>query len=416
MKEIFSFLKDKPARILFFIFIANIFYDDPTLYLYKRIVYSLCIYYAIYEILKFYYLTKADNHSFPLPFFYNVYIPLLILFIIIAVSMDVVNPLLKLTTLFNNPFALLSVTPILLFVIGANSDDMDSVIKVFFFAIITFVIVVALPIFGKVKYYQGYICCNAFIPFYIFANAFKKYRMLAYCLVPIGILFSQLSDYRIIALRILLFFSFYVALVLCKKFAFLKCLIIVVVCFCLYEFVANLQDVLYLFKSIIGVKDFDDDDTRGFLYEEVWGEMSNYDLLIGKGFVGTYFSQYFLMLITDYGQYADHFERFSVEVGFLELILKGGFFWYILYISPLLYTSMKGIFMHYNNNLVYVISIFLLTELLLMFIENIPYFSFQFSMLFFLAGYAIRRIKDDKETTNEKIAGEVESTLEHSTS
>jgi hypothetical protein len=397
MTNYFSFLKDTPAKILFLIFVSNIFYDDPTLYLYKRIVYSLCIYFALWEIIKYYYQSRISMNSFKMPAFYNIYLPLLLAFTIISLSKDFVNPNLKLITLFNNPFSLLSVCPILIFIVGVNTDDIYPIFKVLLFSIITFVLVASLPIFGKLKYYQGYISAYAFVPFFFISNSLKKYQPLAWILLFVGLFFSNLSDYRIIALRILLFMGLYLGFSLCKRFGFLKLLIILTCCFGLYQFLTNLEDILYAFKDIIGVKSFDDDDTRGFLWAEVFSELNGLEYIFGRGFLGTYFSEYFLMILIHYNTLADHYERFSVEVGFLELILKGGFFWYILFITPILYSSIKGIFWHYNNKLVFSISIFLFTELLLMYIENIPYFSFQFSLIFFFAGFAIRQMKKDTD-------------------
>jgi len=392
MLKFLSFLKDDATRILFLIFVANIFYDDPTLFLYKRIIYSICIYYSLYEIIKFYY-TKRNNENFlQLPLYYKVSLPLLLLFVLIALSNDLVNPNLKWITLLNNPYALMSVCPVFLLIIGSNTEDTEAIYKVFMAVIIVFLLVYLLPTAEEVKFYQGYICANAFIPLFFFSTTLNKNKIITYGLIIIGIVFSQISGYRIIALRILLFLSLYLAFTICKRFSILKIFIIAITCFCLYQFIANLPDLLYLFKEITGIKNFDDDDTRGFLWEEIFSELKGSDLVFGRGFLGTYFSEYFLMLLTRYREYADHYERFTVEVGFLQFILKGGFFWYILFITPILYTSLKGIFRYFDDKLTYFISIFLLTELLLMFIENLPYFSFQYSTLYFLTGFAIRRM------------------------
>lgn len=398
MAKSFSFLKDISARIIFVILLANLFYDDPTLYLYKRIGYSICIYYSLWEIFKFYFQVSNSEDGFKMPVFYNLYIPLLVLFVLIALSFDLSNPTLKVTTLINNPFALLSVIPILLFVVGANTDNLDSIFKVLLLSVLLFFIVFTLPIFGKVKYYQGYVCAYAFIPIFFISNTLKKHEFIGWALLAVGLYFSYISDYRIISLRILLFFCLLVSLIIFKRSGILKLLVIGIACFGLHQFLTNMQDILYLFKDLIGVKSFDDDDTRGFLWEEVFGELKGVEYVFGRGFLGTYFSEYFLMMLTKYRTYGDYYERFGVEVGFLQLLLKGGFLWYLLYIAPILYTSIKGIFWHYNDKIVFYISIFLLTELFLMFIENIPYFSFQFSLLFFFAGFAIRKMR-----TNETI-------------
>jgi len=396
MKQ-FSFLKDVSAKILFLIFLANFFYDDPTLYLYKRVLFSVFIYYAMYEIFNVYSASTAGVNSFRMPVFYNLYIPLLILFVLISLSKDLVNPNLKWITLLNNPYSLLSVCSIFLFVVGANMEDIEPIYKVLQFVLFVFVLVVLLPVFGKLKYYQGYICANAFIPFFFISLILKRYILFSWFLLLVGLYFSNLSDYRIIAMRILLYIGLYVGFSICKKVGALKLIVIAVACFCLYHFIVNLGDILYVFKDLIGVKSFDDVDTRGFLWTEVWGDLQGSEFIFGKGFLGTYFSEYFLMILIHYQTYADHYERFSVEVGFLQLLLKGGFFWYFLYIAPVVYSFIKGIFWYSDNKTVFSISVFLFTELLLMFIENNPYFSFQYSLIFLFAGYSLKLMKKDDD-------------------
>ena len=294
MMKQFLFLKDPAAKILFLIFVANIFYDDPTLYLYKRLVYSVCIYFAIWELGKYYLKSRVNAEFFKMPLFYNVYVPLLILLVIIALSKDLVNPNLKWITLLNNPFCLLSICPIFLFVVGVNTTNIDDVFKVLIAAVIVFILVASLPIFGKVKYYQGYICAYAFVPFLFIADYLNRYKYIGWLLLLVGILFSNISDYRIIALRILLFVSLYIGLFIFKKFGFIKFLILMICSFGLYQFIANLEDVLYLFKSIIGVQSFDDDDTRGFLWTELFGDLNGLEYIFGKGFLGTYLATTFL--------------------------------------------------------------------------------------------------------------------------
>ena len=111
MIEKLSFLKDTPAKIMLLIFLANFFYDDPTLYLYKRVLFSILIYYAIWEIGKLYFESTSSLNPIKMPAFYNIYVPLLIAFVFISLSKDLTNPNLKWITLLNNPYSLLSVGP-----------------------------------------------------------------------------------------------------------------------------------------------------------------------------------------------------------------------------------------------------------------------------------------------------------------
>ncbi|WP_221394605.1 hypothetical protein [Dyadobacter sp. NIV53] len=152
----------------------------------------------------------------------------------------------------------------------------------------------------------------------------------------------------------------------------------------------NLEDVLNIFKSIIGRNDFEGADTRSFLYQELFADFKGYEFILGRGFLGTYFSDYFLMLMQNLDDTGDFYQRFGIEVGFLQLILKGGFVFYFLYTLPLWYVAIQGIFWHSEMKIPFYIGIYVLVELLLMFFENIPYFSFQFSILFLFAGFAYR--------------------------
>lgn len=392
-----SILNNQVGRILLFVFVANIFYDDPSFFLYKRIIYAIFIYVSVAEIVYFLFSknTTTIGESHEMPFYSKYYIPCLILFISITLLRDLLNPNLNFVTLFNNPFALLSTMPILMFSIGVRTKDLSYMRSLFYVVLFSFFLVSIFPYFGKVKFYQGYICACTFIPIYILSVKNDKHNYFFILIIIVSsLIYSQLSDYRIIALRVLLFASLYLSMILIKKSSILKLFILLSVCFFLYHFIANLADLLEIFKSISGVKDFDDDDTRLFLFEELFSELNTYEYLIGRGFLGTYYSEYFFMILTQGVANGDHYERYSIEVGSLELILKGGFFWYILYTGPLFYSALKGLFSHYKDPMIYAISIFIITELLLMFIEVIPYFNIQFTLMFFMAGYSLGKMYD----------------------
>ena len=66
-------------------------------------------------------------------------------------------------------------------------------------------------------------------------------------------------------------------------------------------------------------------DTRSFIIEEVSADFGLKDWLVGRGALGTYFSPYFLYikLHTPFAG-GDYFERSSIEIGYLHLVLKGG--------------------------------------------------------------------------------------------
>jgi hypothetical protein len=89
------------------------------------------------------------------------------------------------------------------------------------------------------------------------------------------------------------------------------------------------QELLLYIGSYFSI---DETDNRSFLYLEMFSELNIIEVLTGRGLMGTYFSQYFLDI-----KYFSQVDRFSVEVGLLQYILKLGLIAYIfvLYISLL---------------------------------------------------------------------------------
>ena len=57
-----------------------------------------------------------------------------------------------------------------------QTEDINPILDLLKFVVFVFLLVVLLPVFGKVKYYQGYICANAFIPFYFISTSLKLAR------------------------------------------------------------------------------------------------------------------------------------------------------------------------------------------------------------------------------------------------
>lgn len=389
-----EFLKNRPARLLFFIFIANFFYDDPSLYLYKRILYVIFICWATWDLVRMYQLAKTPGEQYvALPAFYKYYIPLLLLLVIGMLIRDFQNPNLKLMTLFQNPYALLMIAPIFIFFAGENADNDQLLFDMMIMVSVIFLGLFSLPFAGKLKFYQGFIASLVVLPMFVLSLQLKRAMPYVIFLIIASFYFSSISDYRIVTLRILAFFSLFFSLHAIRKFGLAKGIVIGVACFLLWQFITNLENFLSFFKSIVGAKQFDDDDTRDFLWEELFNDLNGIEILVGRGFLGTYFSPYFLDRLIRDGLYEDHFDRYLVEVGFLQLILKGGVLYYILYIYPLVKECFGAIFTGFRDPFVFNIGIYILTELMLMFIENIPYYGFQFGLMFFMAGIAYRKTK-----------------------
>ncbi|HVS97234.1 MAG TPA: hypothetical protein VHE54_12155 [Puia sp.] len=390
--------------LLGFVLVATIFFDDPHLYYYKRVIYLIFMLLSVYELYLFYFTRPPEESDIPAPSWYPVWAWLFLLFTGYNLIVDLRNPGFSLVTQLNHPLAALMVVPVLAFKVGYQTSDIQPFVRFLFGTCLLFCFFFVVPIQGTNIYTQGLTCCYAVLPLAIFAIDGKKYRPFIVVLVILSILYSQVSESRTIVLRILLFFGLFFAMGFVKRWTPLKLVVIAVTGFFIYQFLAHLQDWLELFKSFVHVKNFDDEDTRTFLYNELFGDMNTRDLIFGRGFQGNYFSPYFLwQQARNHDFSGDFYYRFSIEVGFLECLLKGGFILFFLFITPWVSAIYRGLFSRHNSRVAYLIAIYILCELLILFVENIPSYHFQFFLIFFLAGYCCREVTVHQSPVNENI-------------
>ena len=126
-------------------------------------------------------------------------------------------------------------------------------------------------------------------------------------------------------------------------------------------------------------------DTRSFIYFEFFNQLNTKELFLGKGVLGTYYSDYFY-LYRDVG--GDHFDRISVEIGFLHYILKGGILYFIIYYLFLGFISLKK----YQSNYLSSIGLFISVFLSLLFIENQPFFSIKMILIWILVSFCASKL------------------------
>ena len=141
-------------------------------------------------------------------------------------------------------------------------------------------------------------------------------------------------------------------------------------------------------------------DTRTFLFKETFFQLEkNNNLLLGLGALGNYYSEYFFNLMLYFPSVeADFYIRSKVEVGFLQMLLKGGFV-YILIITIIyvfLIFKSKLTKNSYTNNLTYIS----FSNFFFMGIENIPAFNYLNCLIWITLGislcYSIQ-LKNDQE-------------------
>jgi hypothetical protein len=370
--------------------IATVFFDDPHLYYYKRVIYVIFMLFSLWQLYLFFF-RRPQEEDMAMPAFYKPWLALFGAFVLYNITVDLFNPHFSLITELNHPYAALVVVPVLAFPVGFQLKDERTLFRFLVGTGILFCVFFVLPIKGQNIYTQGLACAYVVIPLCIFAILYKRYRLFALALIVLSFVYSQESTSRTVVLRLLLFFGLLIALSSVKKWRPLKFLVILLVAWCLYQFLTNLEGSLELFKSVAHIKNFDDEDTRTFLYNELMADVSVKDMLVGRGFQGSYFSPYFLSIqLGNHDFSGDSYYRFSVEVGFLECLLKGGVVFFLLYVTPMVAAIYRGLFTRHNSRLAFMLSVYILCEFLILFVENIPSYHFQFFVIFLLAGYTCR--------------------------
>ena len=140
-------------------------------------------------------------------------------------------------------------------------------------------------------------------------------------------------------------------------------------------------------------------NTRTFLFVELFADMSYSELIVGRGSLGRYYSPYF----AEWNKHhtgGDSEMRSVSEVGYLEMILKGGFMIMGLYLLFLIPASFLGIFA--SKNIITRMSGYLiLAYLLLWTVSYYPIYSAEYLILWMAAGTAVS--KRLRRLTNEDL-------------
>lgn len=237
-----------------------------------------------------------------------------------------------------------------------------------------------------------------------FSNNKRRIWIILGISISIIVFFSE--GYRSGVLRILL--ALFCVLIVYQKIKIIKIIFIFILfLFPLFIFYDVLNNSPNIFQ-IISQYTINDDrnlfvDTRTFLFTETYNELKkNNDLILGLGSMGSYLSEYFLYLLTS-NNYAsgDFYIRSKVEVGFLQMLLKGGIF-YIILISLIYFYLAKNL-TKLKNTYIKNLSYICISNYFFMSIENIPAFNFLNALIWIILGVCLNNIlqnKDNKEITN----------------
>lgn len=164
---------------------------------------------------------------------------------------------------------------------------------------------------------------------------------------------------------------------------------------------------LYGYKNLndLALKFVEYQDTRVFLYEELFHELSSSEKVIGRGSLGTYYSHFmehtkhYTINYLKQNWFGDSSTRITIEVGYLQMILKGGFLLFLLTIYFMLKASYLGIFKS-NNKFVKRLGLYILIISVLSLISFRPAFTPTFILLWIAIGTTLNkknRLMSDEE-------------------
>ncbi len=195
--------------------------------------------------------------------------------------------------------------------------------------------------------------------------------------------YSNRSSLIIFSLFLVFFFFEYLRSTHISKYK--KLFLSIVLSVSMVLLLVNINDIS---NSILGNKEMST-DTRTFLFMEMFSDISEEERIIGRGALGKYYSPYFEMLQRLDVQ-GDATYRSTNEVGYLHMILKGGYIMLVLYLLILIPAAYLGIFR--SKNIIARMSGYIIVFFLIMFILIYPpEYRIHFLILWMAVGTAISK-------------------------
>jgi hypothetical protein len=217
--------------------------------------------------------------------------------------------------------------------------------------------------------------------------------------ITVAILVEQRMD--LMYLSITIFFLLLDRLVSIKikyfviKYIIIGFIILIIIIFTVgYEFISNIVATFIDFQ-----------ETRTFLFNELMSDLNFTEKFVGRGSLGTYYSEFFervtryYKLIGNKGWRGDDPIRITVEVGYLQMILKGGFISFVLNFIFFMVASYKAIFRS-NNNFTRSLGYYILIIAILSIVSMRPTFAPTFIIMWMAIGTVLskkfREMQDDE--------------------
>lgn len=299
-----------------------------------------------------------------------------------------------LTNFGNVYMALAWFTPVLI-IIGQKIENWRVIIYAIFFMFQLMVLVFLLfPIQGKSPTEWTWLLRPIN---FILLIGFYRYKLLHRLIIlvalivyiSIGLKLDQRIEFVFLALvTVLLIINMFKQIEI--KRALMKYIIIAFLLTIGSVFIIGYENLSFLMTRIVEFE-----DSRTFLFNEVFTDMSSGEKIYGRGSLGSYYSPFMERsknYITYLGQewWGDASDRITVEVGYLQMILKGGFILFILTMSLMLNATYLALFKS-NNRFIKKLGLFILILTVLSLISFRPAFTPTFIILWIAIGSVLNK-------------------------
>ena len=241
----------------------------------------------------------------------------------------------------------------------------------------------------------------AFLPILLITKSYqtKKIRIITvFAIITYGIISYFVSQrVNLIYLFLLVVFSYSEYLHYLKNKNLIKSFWLILSLLIVYSAVSSITE-----KNITSENSELLTDNRSFLFAELFLDMEPNELLIGRGALGTYFSNFFYYASREPGAQADNENRTVNEVGYLQMILKGGYVMLFLYILILFPIAILGIFKS-KNTIARMCGYFIVIYLICWSVSYYPIFSAEYILLWMAVGTILpkkNRMKTNSELFN----------------
>lgn len=373
----------KITRYIFIaIILSSIFYAyySATLFFVFRVlsfVSVFAVYFLIALSFSFSSNKKTKNRfSKNLLVFYLIIISLILIFSIRLNEKDLI-------TLFFHPYSFLAFfIGIVAFLVNKKALQFIKLVSNYSLIVVPLVTVVDLFLFN---FPVILVNCYSLILFNCIVSKTRKIRLISGVLllgcIPIFAIYDYRSGILIISL---LFLGF--LMVRLFKFVLntvIRYLFLITSLGLVYFLFFNFTEIFEFLSSQLAIKNVNNIDSRTFLFVDFFTDFKIEDFYTGRGFLGTYFSPYFQEWQGDFG---DSFNRFTIEIGFLQMLLKGGFVLVITTVVIFIRAIYLGFIRSNPGSVNFMLSVWLLIEFTMLSIENVPCFNIHFLLIWVVIG------------------------------